>query len=306
MPRIRFLLALTLVLGLWTAMAQASGMLDGTVLDPSQSTVPGASVRLFSPLSGFDLKTATDDRGRFRFSNVPFQTYVLEVAREGFKPCSRDIEVRSNLPLAVQVTLEILAQSEAVSVDSVARLTLLDTRVSGTKTRLSRMVIDKLPVGIGARGLEAVLLGFPGFASNANGSIHPRGAHNQMTYVIDGMPISDQFSGQFATSIDPNLVQNLELFTGNIPPEYGAKVSGVANVTTRSGFDGGGATFGQVDWGGGGFDTLSQSVQVGGVEGRLGWFGSVSNVKSNRFLDSPSFDNLHNGGNTQRASLRLD
>lgn len=306
MLRKTFLMALTLFLGHQTTMAQASGTLDGIVLDPSRAAVPGASVRLFSPMSGLDLRTATDGGGRFRLSNLPFQAYALQIERGGFKPSSRDIEVRSNLPLTLEITLEIVAQSEAVSVDSTARASLLDPRVSGTKTQLSRMIIEKLPVGTGARGLEAVLLGFPGFAANANGSIHPRGAHNQMTYVIDGMPISDQFSGQFATSIDPNLVQNLELFTGNIPPEYGAKVSGVANVTTRSGFDGGGTTFGQVDLGGGGFDTLSQSVQVGGVEGRLGWFGSASNVKSNRFLDSPSFDNLHNGGNTQRASLRLD
>ena len=303
---INFLLALTLLVGHQTAMAQASGTLAGTVLDPSQAAVPGASVRLSSPLSGLQLQTVTDGRGRFRLSNIPFQSYALQVEREGFKPSMLEVEVRSNLPLAVAITLEIVVPSETVSVDSAAKLTLLDPRVSGTKTRLSRMIIEKLPVGTGARGLEAILLGFPGFAANANGSIHPRGAHNQMTYVIDGMPITDQFSGQFATSIDPNLVQNLELFTGNIPPEYGAKVSGVANVTTRSGFDGGGSTFGQLDLGGGGFDTLSQSVQVGGVEGRLGWFGSASNVKSNRFLDSPSFDNLHNGGNTQRASVRLD
>ena len=306
MLRNNFLLLLTLVLGQHQGTAQASATLHGTVVDPSDAAVFGADVRLSSPLSGFQLETVTDGQGKFRLSNIPFQGYVLEVEHPGFGPSTRRVELRSNLPLKVEVELEIMAQEESLSVDASARVALLDPEVSGTKARLSRRIIEKLPVGTGARGLEAVLLGFPGFAANANGSIHPRGAHNQMTYVIDGMPISDQFSGQFATSIDPNLVQNLELFTGNIPPEYGAKVSGVANVTTRSGFDGGGRTFGQVELGGGGFDTLSQSVQVGGARGTLGWFGSVSNVQSNRFLDSPSFDNLHNGGNTQRGSVRLD
>jgi len=46
-------------------------------------------------------------------------------------------------------------------------------------------------------GLESVLVTFPGFAQNANGAIHPRGAHNQMTYVLDGMPITDQLTGAF-------------------------------------------------------------------------------------------------------------
>ncbi len=306
MSRNKFLLLLTLVLGQHPGTAQASASLRGTVVDPSRAAIPGADVRLIGPLSGFQLETVTDGQGKFRLSNIPLQGYVLETERAGFRTATRRVELRSNLPLTVEIELEIMAREESLLVDASTRVALVDAQASGTKTRLGRSIIEKLPVGPGARGLEAVLLGFPGFAANANGSIHPRGAHNQMTYVIDGMPISDQFSGQFATSIDPNLVQNLELFTGNIPPEYGAKVSGVANVTTRSGFDGGGSTFGQVELGGGGFDTLSQSAQVGGAEGTIGWFGSVSNVKSNRFLDSPSFDNLHNGGNTQRASLRLD
>ena len=257
-------------------------------------------------LSGLERGTVTDGQGRFELTNVPFQGYVLKVTRAGFRPASRLVELRSNLPVSVEIALEVAAQIESVVIESSASRALLDTASTGTKTQLSRAIVEKLPIAPGARGLEAVLLGFPGFAANANGSIHPRGAHNQMTYVIDGMPISDQFSGQFATSIDPSVVQSLDLYTGNIPPEYGSKISGVANITTRSGFDGGGRTFGQVELGGGGFDTLTQSVQIGGSHKTVGWFGSGSSVKSNRFLDSPSFDNLHNGGNAQRGSFRLD
>jgi outer membrane receptor protein involved in Fe transport len=55
-----------------------------------------------------------------------------------------------------------------------------------------------------------------------------------MTYVIDGMPISDQLTGAFANAVDPAIAQTVELFTGNISAEYGGKVGAVANVTTRS------------------------------------------------------------------------
>ncbi len=47
-----------------------------------------------------------------------------------------------------------------------------------------------------------MLVTFPGFAQNANGAIHPRGAHNQMTFVVDGLPISDQLTGAFANALD--------------------------------------------------------------------------------------------------------
>lgn len=54
-------------------------------------------------------------------------------------------------------------------------------------------------------------------------------------YVIDGMPVSDQLTGSFANAVDPSIVQNIELYTGNVPAEFGSKVSGVAVITTRSG-----------------------------------------------------------------------
>ena len=306
MQRIAFSLALTLVLASGKAQAQATATLRGSVIDAMDGAVFGARVLLSHPLSGFETRIVADALGRFRISNLPQQGYLLEVARDGFQTARRGVELRSVVPVTVEVRLDLEAREDAVSVDGGGRLDLLDPAASGTRSQLTRSTMEKLPVRTGARGLEAILLTFPGFAANANGSIHPRGAHNQLTYVIDGMPISDQFSGQFATSVDPSLVHTLELFTGNIPPEYGAKVSGVVNVTTRSGFDGDGRAFGQAELGGGGFGTLSQAAQAGGSGSSLGWFASVSNVKSNRFLDSPSFDNLHNGGNAQRASARLD
>lgn len=301
-----FLVVLALLVAGTPARAQSSAALEGVVVDSQRAAMAGAVVRLTHALSGFQRETATDGQGRFSFANVPFQAYALRVEREGFRRVSRSIDLRSSLAAPLEIVLEISANLDSVVVSANEQLDLLDTEATGTRAQLSQRIIEKLPVAPGARGLEAVLLGFPGFAANANGSLHPRGAHNQMTYVIDGMPISDQFSGQFATSIDPGLVQSLELFTGNVPPEYGAKVSGVANITTRSGFDGDGRTFGQIELGGGGFDTLAQAAQAGGANGSLAWFGSFSNIKSNRFLDSPSFDNLHNGGNAQRASFRSD
>ncbi len=306
MLNLLFLLVLTLLLAPQPGRPQAAATLEGNVVDPLRAAVTGAKVRLSHPISGFERQAVTDDHGRFMLTNVPFQGYQLRVERSGFEPAVRQVELRSNVPVSVAIELQLGFHREELSVGASAPLVLVDPEATGTKTQLSRQVIDKLPIASGARGLEAVLLSFPGFAANANGAIHPRGAHNQMTYVIDGMPISDQFSGQFATSIDPNLVQTLELFTGDIPPEYGAKLSAVANITTRSGFDGAGRSFGQIEWGGGGFDTLAQSAQAGGARGSLGWFGSLSGIKSNRILDSPSFDNLHNGGNAQRGFVRLD
>ena len=288
------------------AGAQATAQLSGNVVDPLGAAVSGASVRLTNLLTGFERQTATRSDGYFQVLNVPFQTYELQVSHSGFATHAEAIHLRSNVPVLIPVRLSLATQREAIDVSLVERITLIDTGATGTRTELNRKAIEEMPVQAGARGLEGILLNFPGFAANANGAVHPRGAHNQMTYVIDGMPISDQFTGSFATSIDPSMVQTLELYTGDIPPDYGSKVSGVANITTHSGFDGGGDFFGMLELGAAQFDTGSAILQLGGAGEKVGYFGSVSAVKSNRFLDSPSLDNLHNGGNAERGFFRLD
>ena len=302
-----FLLGILLILNIpRQAGAQTTAQLSGTVVDPLGAAVSEASVRLTNLLTGFERRTATRSDGSFQVLNVPFQSYELQVSHSGFATHIEVVELRSNVPVLIPVQLSLATRREAIEVSLVERITLIDTEATGTRTELNRKAIEQMPVQAGARGLEGILLNFPGFAANANGAVHPRGAHNQMTYVIDGMPISDQFTGSFATSIDPSMVQSLELYTGDIPPDYGSKVSGVANITTHSGFDGGGDFFGMLELGAAQFDTGSAILQLGGAGEKLGYYGSVSAVKSNRFLDSPSLDNLHNGGNAERGFLRLD
>ncbi len=286
--------------------AQATGRLSGNVLDPAGDSIPDASVRLANALTGYERTVSSDADGAFEILNIPLQTYELRVLSDGFEPFVGSVALRSNVPVELPVRLSLEARSETIDVGVSAEATLIDVEATGTRTELNSAAIEHMPMQVGARGLESILLNFPGFAANANGAIHPRGAHNQMTYVIDGMPIGDQFTGSFATSIDPSVVQSLELFTGDIPAEYGSKVSGVANIITRSGFDSDRTFFGTLEVGGGGFDTGSTLLQLGGSRGKLGYFAALSGVKSNRFLDSPSLDNLHNGGNAERGMLRLD
>ena len=303
----RFLYAVLLLFGVVSSLgAQATATLEGRVVDPSGAAVPGAEAVLTQPLTGFERTATTDSDGAFRMTNIPLQTYELRVASPGFESYVEPVALRSNVPVRREIALGLEARRESLDVSVIESAELLDIEATGTRAELHRNAIERLPIQVGARGLEAVLLNFPGFAANANGAIHPRGAHNQMTYVIDGMPISDQFTGSFATSIDPTMVQTLELYTGDIPAEFGSKVSGVANITTRSGFDANGDVFGHLELGGGRFDTLTSAAQVGGAAGKLGYFASISGVKSHRFLDSPSLTNLHNGGNAERAFTRLD
>ncbi len=295
------LLLLPLSLG-----AQVTATLRGRVQDPTGANVGGAAVTIENALTGYAETTRTPEDGAFSIKNIPFQEYVLTATKEGFAVKRQTVALRSNLPVELEIRLALADVAERIAVSAFETVQLVDTEATGTRTQLNLAQIERMAIPVGSRALESVLLSFPGFAADANGAIHPRGAHNQMTYVIDGMPISDQLTGAFGNGIDSAIVQTIELHTGNIPAEYGSKVSGVANITTRSGLNSGRRFFGSTEVSAAQFDHAANVTQFGGQTERFGYFASISAQKSNRFLDQVSIDNLHNGGNAERAFARLD
>src|SRR5687768_4907033 len=307
----RFCLRLTLatVICLSTATSgatQTTATLTGRVVDGQGGVLPGATVTLANVVTGFERTIVAADEATFRLTNLPLQQYRLTVSFPGFQAALRDIDLRTSVPVSLDIELAIAAQRDSVTVSADQSAPLVDMTLTGTRTAVSVMMIEQMPTATGSRGLESVLVSFPGFAANANGAIHPRGAHNQMTYVVDGMPISDQLTGAFANAVDPSIVQTVELFTGNVPAEFGNKVSGVAVITTRTGLGSGRRFAGNTQAIAGEFNTFGNVTQFNGGGDRLGYFGSFTALNTKRYLDQVSTDNLHNGGNTERGFGRID
>jgi hypothetical protein len=289
------------------AHAQTTATLRGRVIDPQNQAVPGAIVTISNAVTGLRREVATGTDGRYEFTNLTFQTYVLTAQSSGFALERHTVNLRSNVPVVFDIEMHLAQQIISLDVAGGGPFgALLDTDATGTRTELNAGAIEKMPMATGTRGIESVLLSFPGFAANANGAIHPRGAHNQMTFVVDGMPISDQLTGAFANALDASMVESVDLHTGNIPAEFGNKVSAVAVVTTRSGLGSNRKFSGSTQKAAAQFDTLQTISQFAGATGKVGYFASFTGLKSNRFLDQVGILNLHNGGNSQRAYARVD
>jgi len=286
------------------ASAQSTTLVRGAVRDEQGAAVPGALVTLHQPASGLERQTITDLTGRFEIGNLPLGTHDLTILLPGFSDQTARVEALTGAPVDLDVTLAVAPLTDTVRVTPPAPV--VDSTSAGTRHAVSVTRIEHMPVAVSSRGLEAVLVSFPGFAQNANGAIHPRGAHNQMTFVVDGLPISDQLTGAFANSLDVAVVQTAELLTGNIPAEFGSKVSGVAVLNSRSGLGTGRPLTGTASLSIGGFRTGQGSVQLGGERGRVGYFGSVTTMRTDRFLDQVGLDNLHNAGRFARGFGRVD
>src|SRR5580704_14163375 len=109
-PLIVTILAVSFCLATSIVDAQSggsSGSINGTVLDPTGAVVPNATVEIHNPVSHYDQSTTTDSSGRFNIPNVPFNPYHMTVSAAGFSKTAQDVEVRSVVPVNVNVTLQV-------------------------------------------------------------------------------------------------------------------------------------------------------------------------------------------------------
>jgi len=281
-----------------------AGTLGGSVVDPSGAAVPGATVTIRNAVSGYNQKTQTGADGTFRFTNIPLNPYHLEVTATGFANFDQDVEIRSTVPVQIKATLMLAGAQTSINVEA-AGADLLETDPSD-HTDVDQSLLLKLPtIDPGAGLSQAIVYTTGGVAADANGFFHPLGDHAQVSFVIDGEPVSDQQSKLFSTQLPTSAVQSMESTTGTPSAEFGDKSSLVAQITTRSGL-GAGHIFGNLDATYGSFGTAGGSASLGFGNAKAGNFVTVDGLRTGRFLDTPEFTPFHDKGNNESIFDRFD
>jgi hypothetical protein len=304
----RWLTALTLGLAMAFVAGAAfgqgtAGTVGGTVVDTTGAVIPGATVTLSNPVSGYTRTVKTDASGQFKFYNVPFNPYSVAVNNVGFKIYRKNIEVDSGLAMAVPVTLNLASSNTVVTVDAPVDLVETD---STAHTDIDRSTIDRLPVESASSELSSIVtLASPGVAADSNGLMHGLGDHAENSFNIDGQPITDQQSKVFSNQVPAAAVQSLEVIEGAPPAEYGDKTSLVVKVTTRSG-QGVTSPTGSVSASYGTFGSANVAADLAYGGKNWGNFIAVSGLNTGRFLDAGEFVVFHDKGNEENFFDRVD
>src|SRR5829696_68685 len=219
-----------------------TGELRVAVVDGSGLPL-ASTVELVSEANQVRTKVDTDENGVFVARPLPFGTYRITVAREGFAPITGAIEIRSALPTPYRVALSPAAVTAEVTVKPTE--TLMDPHQIAAVQRIGRETLDRRMAGAPGRALTDLVNTQPGWLLEANGILHPRGSEYQTQYVVDGLPLTDNRSLAFAPEIGADDVQAMSILTGGYPAEYGRKLGGVIEIVTagqdRPGFHGGAA-----------------------------------------------------------------
>jgi hypothetical protein len=185
------------------AMAQIDrGSITGTVTDPQNAAVAGATVTLNNPATGANLKTTTEAGGTFTFVGLVAGAYRLTCESSGFKKFVQEsVAVDVGRTTSVGVSLQPGTVYESVTVSEQAPL--LDTETSDVGTSVTRKEIMNLPVPLTADSRNplsfAVLT--PGVAGSVPKAtpdlrLHISGSPTGASDVyIDGIPVADTDSG---------------------------------------------------------------------------------------------------------------
>ncbi len=302
---------LPLAIFVWLALVPAwgqmrTGTISGAVQDTTGAVIPGAKVSLSAAVTGYNRQTTTDETGAFRFANVPYDSYALRVEMHDFQAFEMHLELHSSVPVEVPVKLQLGAMTTTVEVTE-GHGELFDPHKTSSETKLDQSLIMRLPGAAPSRNVEALVASTPGWAVDDNGRLHPRGSESQVQWNVDGVPITENLSAIFSSSLDARIMRTVEVMTGGLPAEFGDKLAGVVSVNTRSGLDlDRGAWTAGVLMSAGSFSSGETSVDFAVHTRNFGALGVISGNTSRRFLDPSTDANLHNFGRSARGFGRLD
>jgi hypothetical protein len=243
----RLFLVFTLVLAACgTGFAQANGSIVGTVTDSVGATVQDATVALLNTGTG-DSKTAKSSAaGDYQFLQLLPGMYKVTVTGASFKQFVRsNIEVTVNNATRIDAALQLGGVTETVEVT--AESPLLSTQTSSLNYEVGTKQIDALPLN-GRNVLNLVGL-VPGVVPQGNTSGNAStlnvngwgnyqiggGTANQSSTFIDGAPINISYTNSTSLVPTQDVIQEFQVATNNVSPEFGRFAGGVINMATKSG-----------------------------------------------------------------------
>lgn len=230
LKKIKFLLTLVFLCSL--AQGSKTGKISGQVTFAEDNNLPAIGVNIL--LVGSNQGAATDQKGFFFINNVSPGTYSIKCEMIGSKTIiMENVIVKIGLTTTVDFELEEEA-IEGEEVFVVAKRPLVVKDLTSTKSVITKEEMDQLPV----ETVEDILRLQSGVVKDASGNLHFRGGRSsEVSYIVDGIPIDDNFSGGTSLIPENNSIQQIEVLSGIFNAEYGRAMSGIVNIVTRDGSD---------------------------------------------------------------------
>jgi hypothetical protein len=217
-----------------TALAQGvqTGTIRGTVKDPQDRTVPGATVTATSPALQGPRTTVSDAAGHYVLTALPPGDYRVMFELSGFATVTQAAIVPLGLTAQQDVTLRPAGVTEAVQVVAEA-LVPIATPVVGMNFK--RAEIESLATPRTVQGIAQLSPAVTENSPNTNQIVINGAFAFDSTFLVNGVDVNDNLLAQPQNLFVEDAIEETQVLTSGISAEYGRFSGGVVNAITRSG-----------------------------------------------------------------------
>ncbi len=229
-----------------TAWGQATTSLRGIVSDQSGAIIPKVAVTLVNVDTAFVRTASSGPDGVYEFSQVLPGKYRLTFEASGFRKLEKEnLQLLVNYPATVNVTLEVGAKAEVVSVT--AEAPLLNSSDASLGVAVNENQVKQLPLE--ARNVADLYSMQPGVVYLGNrqdidlrndtrsGAVN--GARSdQSNITLDGVDANDEMNGYAFTSVlrtTPDAMQEFRVSTTNYNADQGRSSGAQVAIVTKGG-----------------------------------------------------------------------
>jgi hypothetical protein len=214
--------------------------LRGRVTDEGGGALPGVTVSVSNPDTGFSRSTITAADGSYFFPSIPAGTYSIDAELSGFASVTtQKVELNVSSERDVNISLKQAAVKEQITVTAQAPLIETTPAVGAV---ISQREIQNLPLN----GRQFANLGSlaPGTSLSVNSDPTKPGqltialnggSGRNVNFLVDGGDNTDDTIGGALQNYNIEAVQEFNIQTQQYKAEYGRTTGGVLTVVTKTG-----------------------------------------------------------------------
>jgi len=231
------------VFALPCVFAQTTGVIRGTVTDPSGAVIGGAKVTAILQGTNTNRTTTTDPRGEYVLPTLAVGKYTIEMEAPGFKKyVNRDLDVTIGHVIVSDASLELGEVSQVITAE--AKAALVETSSTQLGAVVNETTVTNLPLN--ERDTYQLLQLQPGVQSQQGydlfagsekaGVVSVNGGRGRSNnFNVNGGDGNDQFIGVPAIQPSPDTIQEFRVLTNTFDAEFGRNSGAVVNVVTKGG-----------------------------------------------------------------------
>jgi hypothetical protein len=207
----------------------------GTVSDPTGAVVGKVQITATNTETHIAKTVTSLEDGSYELLNLPVGTYTVSATKQGFKTYkSSSFTVTVNQVLGLPIKLEVGNVSETVEVK--ANAVQVETTNTQQGTVINSQQITDLPlIGRNFTQLEQLAPGVMS-ASDRMGTFAVNGSQTQQSsYTVNGTDSNDIALNTPMILPSPDAIQEFNLITSTINPEYGRNSGGIVNALIKNG-----------------------------------------------------------------------